>query len=72
MQQILAETLNIKEYATKNKRQLLIRRIIVNIVVFAVLGLSLWAIQAAVVHYSSDTGTLKGMRWSSNGHSMVM
>ena len=61
-QQILHDSINVKEYAAKDKRKLLLKRIGVNAVVIAILALALWAIAATVTKYSSDIGTLRGAR----------
>ena len=45
----------------KDKRRLYTKRIIVNIIVFVVLALSLWAIYTAAVTYSDNVGSLKGL-----------
>jgi hypothetical protein len=60
MQQTLYDSIHTQEYAKKDKRRLYIKRFFVNVIVLTILGLSLWAIQTAVVKFSSDTGTLQG------------
>eukprot|EP00052_Salpingoeca_macrocollata_P022877 m.199889 g.199889 ORF g.199889 m.199889 type:complete len:857 (-) comp21905_c1_seq5:29-2599(-) len=57
LREILDEEKLRAEHEQKNFRNLILKRIVINIVIFAMLGLALWSVQAAVVRYAESTDT---------------